>query len=330
MESGSEASPRKKSGSGLRIALVVMLGVLAAALLLDVWARSQFKAAETRLAEGNLSEGTAPATVHETIQRSPTSVRDVDGGTIEQYKFMSGVPWNSYVVRVGYAKNADEDLSYLDYSLDETNGDFQLEQVIRAYQRRISTPPVEEVVRVTGSMSLGIEDEYHGVQQSCNLDVAYVEEAQAFQGEVVNDTRDTLTGVRVLIRLADGTELGPQAAGDLESGSGMRVNLPASSDFESWTALVERDLLPDEPFRGVTEGAEVNLEYDAEAKEFRGTVTNTAEETIAEIHVVVFVEEGKEAGRTAVKDVAPEAEVDFAIKPASDEFAIWSARVLDD
>jgi len=67
------------------------------------------------------------------------------------------------------------------------------------------------------------------------LDIAYDEVTQSFIGEVRNETRGTLSQVRVEVHLSSGAELGPTKRTDLRPGGTLRVELGAiGHQFTHW------------------------------------------------------------------------------------------------
>ncbi len=86
------------------------------------------------------------------------------------------------------------------------------------------------------------------------------------------------------------------------------------------------ELALDETYDKVRNGARLILNYDAESNSFKGTVENTADETLKQVRVEVHLSNGKELGPTPSADLAPGEKRDVELTATSIGFDGWSAH----
>ena len=85
-----------------------------------------------------------------------------------------------------------------------------------------------------------LTDTYDETRAGARLILSYDASANAFVGEVRNETGSALNMVRVEVHLSNGTELGPTVPVDLAPGDSAEISLPAADEpFDSWSAHPE-------------------------------------------------------------------------------------------
>ena len=83
-------------------------------------------------------------------------------------------------------------------------------------------------------------DTYDETRAGARLILSYDASANAFVGEVRNETGSALNRVRVEVHLSNGTELGPTVPVNLAPGDSALISLPAADEpFDSWSAHPE-------------------------------------------------------------------------------------------
>ncbi len=87
---------------------------------------------------------------------------------------------------------------------------------------------------------LALDETYNATRNGAQLYLAYNKQSNSFEGWVKNNTRETLTQVRVDVHLSNGKEIGPTTPEDIAPGKQIDVKLAATStDFTGWTAHPE-------------------------------------------------------------------------------------------
>ena len=77
------------------------------------------------------------AAVHRILDRPPTTTTETEGGIIENFRFAGGLPGRTYVIRVGYLKNEEGQLTYLPHDLNADQDDPGLAEVISVNHLRL-------------------------------------------------------------------------------------------------------------------------------------------------------------------------------------------------
>ena len=85
-------------------------------------------------------------------------------------------------------------------------------------------------------------------------------------------------------------------------------------------------LTPDESFYQTRYGALLQLEYDAAANTFLGTVANTTEGTLTRVRVEVHLDTGVELGPTSPVDMAPGNVIPVTLTATREAFTGWTAH----
>jgi hypothetical protein len=88
-------------------------------------------------------------------------------------------------------------------------------------------------------VDLALDATYDQVQHGARLILAYDADTNSFKGIIENTTQETLTGVRVLVHLSSGVELGPTEPADLAPGEKKDLELEATGTFNGWSAHPE-------------------------------------------------------------------------------------------
>ena len=158
-----------------------------------------------------------------------------------------------------------------------------------------------------------LTDRYHVVKYGARLSLAYDANSNSFKGMVENVSNKTLERVRVEIHLSNGKELGPTSPENLAPGQKREITLQAGSKyFSGWSAHAEVGNMEhaseggeghegresgegheegeghevggdgssspitsiNKSYKGVIDGLEVDMSYDAKTKSITGTIKN--------------------------------------------------------
>ena len=85
-------------------------------------------------------------------------------------------------------------------------------------------------------------------------------------------------------------------------------------------------LTPDETFDMVRSGAHLILNYDAATNHFKGTVTNTTNNTLTQVRIEVHLSNGTELGPTTPIDLAPGETAPVDLPSTAASFTSWVAH----
>ncbi len=86
------------------------------------------------------------------------------------------------------------------------------------------------------------------------------------------------------------------------------------------------ELVLDDTYDHVRNGARLILTYDRQSNAFKGTVENTTAETLKQVRVEVHLSNGKELGPTPAADLAPGEKRDVLLAAISTNFDTWTAH----
>lgn len=87
-----------------------------------------------------------------------------------------------------------------------------------------------------------------------------------------------------------------------------------------------RELGLEDAYDEVRNGARLKLAYDLQANSFKGTVENTASETLHRVRVEVHLSTGKELGPTTPSDLAPGEKRNVELTATKESFDGWTAH----
>ena len=107
--------------------------------------------------------------------------------------------------------------------------------------------------------------------------------------------------------------------GSSESGEG--AGTEARGEEESGDMLP-----PDASFHQTRSGALLQLDYDAAANAFEGTVTNTTDSMLTRVRVEVHLDTGTELGPTSPVDLAPGNMIKVTLPATGEAFTGWTAH----
>ena len=102
-----------------------------------------------------------------------------------------------------------------------------------------------------------------------------------------------------------------------------RTTKPSMDDGDEESGT---ELALNETYDKVRNGARLILNYDAQSNSFKGTVENTADETLKQVRVEVHLSNGKELGPTPASDLEPGEKRDVQLTATSTDFDGWTAH----
>ncbi len=118
-----------------------------------------------------------------------------------------------------------------------------------------------------------------------------------------------------------GTESSQGESGGEHDGSEGSEGSSAGSE-----EAVAAQLAPDETFDMIRSGAHLILSYDAATNHFKGTVTNTTNNTLTRVRIEVHLSNGTELGPTTPIDLAPGETAPVDLPSTTASFASWIAH----
>ena len=102
-----------------------------------------------------------------------------------------------------------------------------------------------------------------------------------------------------------------------------RTSKPSIDDGEEES---NTELMLNETYDKVRNGARLILAYDAQSNAFKGTVENTTNETLKQVRVEVHLSNGKELGPTPSTDLAPGEKIEVQLIATNTNFNAWTAH----
>jgi len=128
------------------------------------------------------------------------------------------------------------------------------------------------------------------------------------QSTFVNDRRMVLFTILVLLAAAVSACAGdgsPVTTGEEESGT---------------------ELMLDESYDAVRNGARLVLTYDAQSNSFNGFVENATDESLKQVRVEVHLSSGVELGPTTPTDLGPGERLEVNLAATDEDFDRWTAH----
>ena len=86
------------------------------------------------------------------------------------------------------------------------------------------------------------------------------------------------------------------------------------------------ELMLNETYDQIRNGARLILAYEAQSNVFKGTVENTTNETLKQVRVEVHLSNGKELGPTPSTDLAPGEKIEVQLIATNTNFNAWTAH----